>query len=288
MKKIGLLILAPCVISAAAAQPLNGLQPERPTRLNCKAPKLADAEDLFQGDQIICRDKKNGVVSIPASQVIEIAYDLTSLGNPVSEEPSDYFCPEGGIFGLGLLALGPLIASEINSIRLRPHPYVFLHWNDDIDDRTAIFRIDQKQMLALVLAKLSDVTGKEWQDRLQEREEEEQEEIRAVLDQRFQIRLDRQVRIGEVDLPAGSYEVAVSPKLDGGGRLFFDKRTRFNGKRTLAQARIEVLDRALQANNQYEIIYGKTNNRAETVMEIRTPRTVVRLIPGLHPTAEMR
>lgn len=288
MKNICCLILTPWVISAAAAQPLIGLQPEQPTRLSCKAPKLADAEDLFQGDLIICRDKKNGVVSIPASQVIEIVYDFTSLGRPVSEELSDYICPEGGIVGLGVLALGPLIASEINSIRLRPHPYIFLHWNDDLDDRTAIFRIDQKPMLALFLAKLSEVTGKEWQDRFHEREDEEQEEIRTALDQKFQIRLDRRVRIGEVDLPAGAYDVAVSPKLEGGGRLFFDKRTRFNGKRTLAQARIEVLDRALQANNQYEIIYGKTNNRAETVMEIRTPRTVVRLIPGLDPTAEVR
>ena len=288
MKEIGLLILTPCLISAAAAQPLIGLQVEQAARLNCKTPKLADAEDLFQGGQIICRDKKNGVVSIPASQVIEIAYDFTSLSNPVSGELSDYLCPEAGIVGLGLLAFGPLIASEINSIRLRPHPYIFLHWNDDFDERIAVFRVEQEQMLALLLARLSEVTGKDWQDRFHEREAENQEEIRTILDQKFQIRLDRRVRIGEVEVPAGTYDVAVSPNQDWDSRLFLDKRARFNGKRTLAQARIEVLDRALPANNQYEIIYGKTNNRAETVMEIRTPRTVVRLIPGPDPTAEVR
>ena len=280
MKQIVLLILVAGVSVVAAPQFSSIPEQRQSRRLNCMAPNLAEVLDgVVQGGQIICRDKEGGRVSIPASEVTEVVYDFTSLADPISQDPRDYLCAECGILNIPLAVLGPLIAREVNAIQLRPHPYVFLYWMDDLNERVAIFRIKEKKALPLFLAQLSDRTGKDWKDRFQEREQADKEAIETALDQKFGIRLDWPVHIGDSDVAAGMYDVSVSPSEAGGDRLYLDKRQRFKGKRTVAQARIEILDRHSPASQSYDVVYCDTDDRVVTVAEIRTPRTVIRLIP---------
>jgi hypothetical protein len=211
-------------------------------------------------------------IFIPANEVTRIEYDFISLATPNRQSAWDYL--SGGLPGMMALPVVYGIETGINAAKMQLRYYVFLSWSSGGIERTAIFRLQDKMLVAFV-QRLSVATGKPWKDRFHERNEPYREQRLEAVDQRFKIRFPTPVRIGSSDIPPGFYELVVLAGASGDFRLYVSKQKRFGGGRTLTQVRVTV-EKAAE-NEGYRVIYTTSDTHIQRVIRIRTPRTIIRV-----------
>jgi hypothetical protein len=239
-------------------------------RLECLAPKSErNLEEVVRGNQITCRQKRGVSSIIPTAQVTEIAYDFTILTGP---EKLDYGALAENPFSIVFIPVFLMVESSLP----RPHHFVFVKWNSDRDEGLAVFQL-KENVLARFLAKLSQVTGKNWSDRVQELEVARMEQREAARNRQFQLRLNRPVRIGGTEIRAGTYQAFVwCGEPQQVSVLYVEERHRLTGTRTVAESAVDVLQ-ASTPNRSFAVIYGQAGGPVASVTEIQTPRTLIRL-----------
>jgi len=121
---------------------------------------------------IVFAAKKTVVLSIPVADVAEVSYDasthrvsmavLAALGNMASNGGSCY-PPQG----CGAMVLGDLMASVVTAPFKYTNHFVEIVWQEQDEEQRVVFKVGKRDYASL-LAELGSVTGKEWEDLVQE------------------------------------------------------------------------------------------------------------------------
>ena len=125
-------------------------------------------------DGIVFAAKKTAVLSIPVAGVEEVSYDasthrvstavLAAVVGGMASNGGSCYPPQG----CGAMILGGLMASVVTAPFKYTNHFVEIVWQDQDEEQRLVFKAGKRDYASL-LAELASVTGKEWQDLVQEK-----------------------------------------------------------------------------------------------------------------------
>ena len=135
------------------------------------------------------------------------------------------------------------------------------------------FRLDRKDYDPF-LKQLEKSTGKEWKN-LESEWERLRQALAAGTDHPIPLRLDRKVRIANVDMKPGTYLLIVLPAAVNQGEAYLFPSDQLNIEHLLSTSRVVIAP--LSDNSQAQAVIFKQDDRGVSrISEIRTTGQVLR------------
>ena len=224
-------------------------------------------------DQLILAGNKVASFSIPASAITAISSNLTSEHTVTRSQMAAW----GGLaqfspYTLMFLPFGIPVMAATYPMKSK-YAYISVLWSEKGTDQEVQFRLDRKDYDPF-LKQLEKSTGKEWKN-LESEWERLRQALAAGTDHPIPLRLDRKVRIANVDMKPGTYQLIVLPAAVNQGEAYLFPSDQLNIEHLLSTSRVVIAP--LSDNSQAQAVIFKQDDRGVSrISEIRTTGQVLR------------
>ena len=218
-------------------------------------------------DQLILAGKKAAPFSIPASAITAVSSNFTSEHTVTRSQVEAW----GGLaqfspYTLIFLPFGIPVMAATYPIKSK-YAYISVLWSEKGTDQEVQFRLDRKDYDPF-LKQLQKSTGKEWKN-LESEWERLRQALAAGTDHPIRLRLDRKVRMGNVEVKPGSYQLIIlsGASNQGDGYLFSSEQV--NMEHLISTSRVEI---AASSNDSQanDVIYKQDDSGVSRISEVRS------------------
>lgn len=223
-------------------------------------------------DQLILAGK-GAPFSIPVAAITAISSNLTSEHTVTRSQMAAW----GGLaqfspYTLMFLPFGIPIMAATYPIKSK-YAYISVLWSEKGTDQEVQFRLDRKDYDPF-LKQLQKSTGKEWKNL-----ESEWERLRQTLaggnDHPIPLRLDRTVRMANVEVKPGTYQLIVLRLPANHGEAYLFPSDQLNIEHLLSTSRVEIAPSS--DNRQAQVVTFKQDESGlSRISEIRITGQVLR------------
>ena len=224
-------------------------------------------------DQLVLAGKKAAQFSIPASTITALSSNLTSEHTVARSQMAAW----GGLaqfspYTLMFLPFGIPVMAATYPIKSK-YAYISVLWSEKDAEEEVQFRLDRKDYEPF-LTQLRKSTGKEWKNL-----ESEWERLRQALatgtGRQTPLRLDRKVRMGNVDVKPGSYQLIVLTEAPNQGEAYLFPNNEVNVEHLMSTSQVEIVETSEDGQVE-EVSFRQDNNSVSRISEIRTSGRVFR------------
>lgn len=224
-------------------------------------------------DQLVFAGKKGAQFSIPASTVTALSSNLTSEHTVTRNQMAAW----GGLaqfspYMLMFLPVGIPVMAATYPMKSK-YAYISVLWSQKGADEEVQFRLDRKDYEPF-LTRLRKSTGKEWRNL-----EGEWERLRQALANgtahQAPLRLDRKVRIGQVDVRPGPYQLIVLIESSNQGQAYLFSNKEVDVEHLISTSHIEMAESS-EGSQPEEVRFKQDDNGVNRISEIRTSGQVLR------------
>ena len=224
-------------------------------------------------DQLILAGKKAAPFSIPAPAITAVSSNFTSEHTVTRSQVAAW----GGLaqfnpYTLIFLPFGIPVMAATYPIKSK-YAYISVLWSEKGTDQEVQFRLDRKDYDAF-LKQLQKSTGKEWKN-LESEWERLRQALAAGTDHPIPLRLDRKVRMGNVGVKPGSYQLIVLAGAANQGDGYLFSSDQVNMEHLISTSRVEIAASSNdgQAN---DVIYKQDDSGISRISEVRSSGQVFR------------
>jgi hypothetical protein len=224
-------------------------------------------------DQLILAGKKAAPFSIPASAITAVSSNFTSEHTVTRSQVAAW----GGLaqfnpYTLIFLPFGIPVMAATYPIKSK-YAYISVLWSEKGTDQEVQFRLDRKDYDAF-LKQLQKSTGKEWKN-LESEWERLRQALAAGTDHPIPFRLDRKVRMGNVEVKPGSYQLIILAGAGNQGDGYLFSSDQVNMDHLISTSRVEIAASSNdgQAN---DVIYKQDDSGVSRISEVRSSGQVFR------------
>jgi hypothetical protein len=224
-------------------------------------------------DQLILAGKKAAPFSIPASAITAVSSNFTSEHTVTRNQVEAW----GGLaqfspYTLVFLPFGIPVMAATYPIKSR-YAYISVLWSEKGTDQEVQFRLDRKDYDPF-LKQLQKSTGKEWKN-LESEWERLRQALAAGTNHPIPLRLDRKVRMGNVEVKPGDYQLIVLAGAANQGDVYLFSSDQVNVDHLMSTSRVEIAASSNdgQAN---DVIYKQDDSGVSRISEVRSPGQVLR------------
>ncbi len=224
-------------------------------------------------DQLVFAGKKGAQFSIPASTITALSSNLTSEHTVTRNQMAAW----GGLaqfspYTLMFLPFGIPVMAATYPIKSK-YAYISVLWSEKGADEEVQFRLDRKDYEPF-LTQLRKSTGKEWKNL-----ESEWEKLKQALatgpGHQTALRLDRKVRLGNVDVKPGPYQLIILTEASNQGQAYLFLNNEVNIEHLISTSHIEVAGSS-EGRQPEAVSFKQDDNGVSRISEIRTAGRVIR------------
>jgi hypothetical protein len=224
-------------------------------------------------DQLVFAGKKGAQFSIPASTITALSSNLTSEHTVARSQMAAW----GGLaqfspYTLMFLPFGIPVMAATYPIKSK-YAYVSVLWSEKGADEEVQFRLDRKDYEPF-LTQLRKSTGKEWKN-LESDWERLKQALATGTGRQTPVRLDRKVRVGNVDVKPGSYQLIVLTEAPSQGEAYLFPNNEVNVEHLMSTSQVEIAETS--EDGQAEgVSFKQDDNGVSRISEIRASGRVLR------------
>ncbi|MBZ5511156.1 MAG: hypothetical protein LAN70_08285 [Acidobacteriia bacterium] len=205
---------------------------------------------LPDAEKLVWQIEKGTPNTIPLSSITEVSYDNRS-----------HHRTKGGV---ALMAASPLGGLLLASSKATKH-FVTIAFEQNGEKKDVVFELGKSDH-ASFLDELRKLTGKQWKDLAAERKKAEAE-IEQQKNNKIAVKLDHMMRVNEVDLKPGDYQIVLLERPDSKGEVYFFAGNKVNPEKSLISTKVEIVTQSNEVKDA-QVIH-KDDDKFATVTEIR-------------------